>query len=403
MKRLLLTAAALLCCAGVARADELTLDGALRTAMAQNPSLQATLKDVGLSQADVAQAALAPNPELGATVRFPNQAGFDTNTDFSLTFNFLELSLRPLRQRLAGTQLEQARRRVAQAVVDLQATVRKDWYALAAAQQALTLQQTVVQAAQAALDLAQAQYKAGNISDLEWSRQQAAASQEQVDLGGFEQSVETARERLSADLGAPSDTALSAAAMPELPPQDPSEGEVEAAAVTSRGDLAAVRLQPQVAETQLSLARRAGGWGQIRAGVDGGQEVEGVTVIGPTLQWTLPLFNQNQGEVQKLELERQKGLLQASAAERQVRLEVRTAWQQMAAARRRVELYRKEVIPQRERVVAQGMLHYNNMLLSVYQLLADRQALSQAQQAALQASLDYWTARAELDRAEGVP
>ena len=91
-------------------AQPLTLDSAVAIALVNNPTLQATFEQVGVSQADLAQASRLENPELSALVRFPSE-GSGRNTELSLMLNVFELFVQPLRRQAAAAELEQTKPR----------------------------------------------------------------------------------------------------------------------------------------------------------------------------------------------------------------------------------------------------------------------------------------------------
>ena len=59
------------------------------------------------------------------------------------------------------------------------------------------------------------------------------------------------------------------------------------------------------------------------------------------------------------------------------------------------------VLPLRERIVEQSQLHYNGMLLGVFQLLEARQAEIQSGRSYVESLRDYWIARTDLECAVG--
>jgi len=69
--------------------DELTPERAVQVALINNPGLQATFEEVGISQADLAQAGLVENPELSGFVRFPSEGG-GRNTELSFVLNVFD-------------------------------------------------------------------------------------------------------------------------------------------------------------------------------------------------------------------------------------------------------------------------------------------------------------------------
>jgi len=71
----------------------------------------------------------------------------------------------------------------------------------------------------------------------------------------------------------------------------------------------------------------------------------------------------------------------------------------VAEARARVEYYRDVIIPRRQRIVELTKLEHNAMLVGVFQLLQAKQNEAQVRRDFIDAQLDYWAARNNLDRA----
>ncbi|MCI0546223.1 MAG: TolC family protein, partial [Candidatus Rokubacteria bacterium] len=115
-------------------AAPLGVDSAVRVALLNNPGLQATFEEIGISQADLAQAARIANPELSGFVRFPSE-GSGRNTEFSLIQNVFDIFIQPLRKKIAAAELEQTKLRVANDVLGLAAEVKEAYFTLQARQQ----------------------------------------------------------------------------------------------------------------------------------------------------------------------------------------------------------------------------------------------------------------------------
>ena len=84
-----------------------------------------------------------------------------------------------------------------------------------------------------------------------------------------------------------------------------------------------------------------------------------------------------------------------------IRAEVRTLRNRLVATRGVAEHYRTVLMPLRERIVNESQLRYNANLIGVFQLLLARREQIEAYRNYLEAVRDYWTARAELERAAG--
>jgi hypothetical protein len=61
----------------------LTAESAVQIALFNNRSLQATIEEIGLSQADLIEAATIPNPKIDLSIRFPDKPPSGTYIDYS--------------------------------------------------------------------------------------------------------------------------------------------------------------------------------------------------------------------------------------------------------------------------------------------------------------------------------
>src|SRR5258708_386253 len=100
----------------------LTQTAAIDIALLNNPRLQETYEELGVSQADMVQAGLLRNPSIGAHVAFPVRGNGD-EVSFSLVQDFLDVFTLPLRKRIATEQLTVEVLRVAQKALETVADV----------------------------------------------------------------------------------------------------------------------------------------------------------------------------------------------------------------------------------------------------------------------------------------
>ncbi|MEO2088045.1 MAG: TolC family protein, partial [Gemmataceae bacterium] len=85
----------------------------------------------------------------------------------------------------------------------------------------------------------------------------------------------------------------------------------------------------------------------------------------------------------------------------EIRSEVRLAFSRMALARKKVEFYKRAVLPVQQTVTDQTQVRYNGMILGVFQLLQAKQEQIDAGRDFIQSLAEYWMARAELEKAIG--
>ena len=133
----------------------LSANDAAQVALLNNPDLQATFEEIGISQADLVQAGLRlKNPTFTGSWRFPDVAPGMTDAEYSLAQDFLSLILMPLKTKVAKLNLEATQDRVTHEVLHLISEVKMEFYTYQAEVQ---LEQRLIligKADQAAADLA---------------------------------------------------------------------------------------------------------------------------------------------------------------------------------------------------------------------------------------------------------
>jgi cobalt-zinc-cadmium efflux system outer membrane protein len=381
--------------------EPLTPEAAVQVALLNNASLQGTFEELGIAQADLVQAGLLKNPVFAGHVRFPDKSGESTNTEFSISQDFLDILFRPMRKKLAAAQFEQARLRVSDEVLRFSAEVRSVYYTLQGAEHAHRMLTTMLQAAQAAAEFSERQHAAGNINDLDVAREQAGYQQAKLDVARIKAEVLAQRERLNRLMGLQEKPSWELSEkLPELPPAAPPWEDLEATALSQRLDLAAARQEIKVLEHALALARR-GVIPEVNVGFDTEREPDGTRLTGPSFEVPVPVFDQRQAGIARAEAQLRQARRRVSSLETQVRSEVRSAQDRLLVARELIERYRDTLIPLRETIVAESQKHYNFMLIGVFQLLDAKREEVNAYREYIEAFRDYWNAHAELERAAG--
>jgi cobalt-zinc-cadmium efflux system outer membrane protein len=384
-------------------ASGLTRVRAVEIALVNNPDLGAMYEELGISQADMVQAGLLRNPSLGADIGFPRTAGALSELRFSLVQDFLDLFVLPTRKEIARDQFEADTLRVAHRALQVAAEAEQSFVAAQASGQLLEFRRTVVDTALAASALSEKQLAAGNISALERATEQAALQQARLDLAREEVAGLEARERLNRLLGLWGETTTwkMAEELPPLPDREPPIADVETFAIRQRLDVASARTQAALLHKATGLARTWRAIGRLDIGVDFHRDPNGPRVIGPNLVIELPIFDQRQALIARLEAQERQQQRRLAALTVDARSEVRLADARLRAARQTALLYRDNLLPMRRTILDESQLHYNGMFIGLYQLLAAKQGEVEARRGYVEAIRDYWSARAELRRAVG--
>ncbi|HVU18354.1 MAG TPA: TolC family protein [Candidatus Didemnitutus sp.] len=383
--------------------QELTPERAVEIAFINNRELRATFEDLGISQAELIAASRLTNPSFGAGVRWPSDRPRGPNVELSVAADLLDGILLPVRKKIAKEHLGQTVERVAHRALLLAGEVKAVAYTVQARQQLLTRLSAIVEVNDAAADLAQRQYDAGNINRLELANQQAMAQESHLEHMRTEAMLRTDREKLNRLLGLSSgQTGWKISPLPGLPETDALPADLEDLAVAQRLDVAAMKSQVTLAEQALSLKRKTRLLpASVNLGIDTERDPDGARVTGPSLELALPIFDQGQAELARLGAELRRATAGYEGLLSDVRSQTREALETLLAARASADYYVKTLLPQRRLLLRETLLHYNAMQKSSYELLAAKERQIAIERESIEALRDYWIARTSLEMAVG--
>ena len=180
-------------------------------------------------------------------------------------------------------------------------------------------------------------------------------------------------------------------ALPSLPEKELPLENLEAIAVSRRLDLAAARGDVLAVASALKLKKNFRYIPGATVGVEAEHELDHSWLIGPTLSLEVPLFDQGQGQIAKLGAEYRRAQRHFEALAVNIRSEVREARDALIAARDAAEYHAKVLLPQRQRILRETLLHYNAMQKSNLELLAAKEREQLGEREAIEALRDYWT------------
>jgi len=377
-------------------AKPLTVDAAVQIALLNNPGLQATLEELGIAQADLVQAGLLSNPKLKALVL---SGGGNVKTELGVEQDFLGLFLRPIQIKLGEAHYQVVKLHVGYEVFSLISEVRSAYFTLQGDKQLLALHRAVLEATEAATELASRQYNAGNINMLDLSRHQAISNQANLTLMQNEIKVKIEQDALKWKLGLISDKELKInGVLPQFSENDPPLTKLHSNASENRMDLLALKAEIRGLEEALPWAR----YSQIAEGEIGvEQEREQKQLTGPGLKVAVPIFDQGQAAMVRKSTELRQKQKQLEALIQEIHTEVGILYKEMVVNRKTVEYFQKTIIPAHQQIVQSAQKHYNYMLQGVYTLLESKQDEINANRDCIEALKTYWITRSRLDFAIG--
>ena len=140
---------------------------------------------------------------------------------------------------------------------------------------------------------------------------------------------------------------------------------------------------------------------ELELSVSAEREPEGEWLIGPAIEFPLPLFDQGQARVSGAAMALRQAQDQLAAEEAHIRAKVRLAADSLSMARQRAAHLQRTVLPLKERIVRLTLAEYNFMLEGPFHLLESQQEQNETYKSYVEALTDYWVARARLQAAVG--
>lgn len=380
-------------------AKPLTVDDVVKLALAQNRELRASMYDLGVARGQAVQAGLLPNPEIEISLRKQEDPFQNLQADIGVEYNLSALILVPLRKGVADAELEATRVRVARDVLETAFQARIAFYDVQARQTILDLRKRALDAFQASYGAAEELHKVGNLPDVDLATQKAAVEGSRIEVAEAENALLDARERLNVALGLSGSQTSWTIAGPLAPPEEMaiSAENNEKKAIAASLELLEMGQRMEAVAKRVGLHRTEGVLPHLSGGFHG--EQDGTSwELGGHVTVALPIFDRAQGKI--LSAKSELGALQERyvATAVSVRSNMRMVQNRVESAGKRAKHYQQALIPAREKALAETLLQYNAMHVSVFQVLDVQRRVTEAGIAYTETLLDYWKARASFDQ-----
>lgn len=419
----------------------LTVDGAVQIALLNNPEFQSLVAEIGASRTDVAQSQLFSNPTLSFGLQFPEGGGL---SDLSVGFaaQIADLWQIPVRKRLAEAELERVIHGVGQRAVELAAETRARCYRVLALEQALSYIQENQQLVQRSIALSESQFRAGEVSEFDVNLARSSSIDVQEELIGTQGQLSQARVELAQTLGLIDrieDMKL-ADALPTPTSQLPAADALLDRALDDRFDVrmawhhvqrseAALQLECRrfLPDVQLGFAFERGEQRALpgrkiladtaRASIAAGQltapaiqsrgerNIEKSQIIdaklGPTVALTLPIFDQNQAQVEKARIRVMQARKGYQARAESAAAEVLRGVAALRSAAEMLDFLRSQGLSQAQATVDGAERRYQAGEESLLSLIEAQDSLVKRRRSTVNAVRDYALALAELERSVG--
>jgi len=381
----------------------ISAETAVQVALLNNRGLQAAYADLGLSAADVWEAALGPVPSIGLSVS--GLAGDVTRTlEATLLASILEAATAKPRTGVAELRFQQAQLAAAGETIALAVETRRAWIEAVAAFEAVGLIALTQNTADAASELARELGRTGAMNAADQAREHAFNAEIAVELADARLEAELAKERLARLMGVSLGQIKFYVpnALPGLPGRPRSRTDIERLALQHRVDIAAGRLELQAiaAEYGLTGKTRAVSDVALRAGLEA-ERTDGETEARPILdvEFEIPLYDTGKLISKRGSLAYLKAANLLADTAVGARAEARAAHLQVTGKHGVARHWRDVVLPLRRTIDAEALKSYSGMITSTFELIEDARDGLEAQLGAAEAKRDYWLAETDVTAA----
>ena len=393
--------------------DRVTIEQAMQEALENNLNLLAERYTLSIADAQIVTARLRPNPVLslggdhldllGTGFNDGNRAG-PSEASARVDFVFERGGKRQYRIAVA----EQGRAIAQLQLLDTIRTLRLDTQNACVdvliAKANVTLAQENRQALNDIVKVNTARVQAGDLAAVELERVRIAALQFENDVNKSESTLLQARIKLQTLLGR-STPLESFDVVGELrrDAQSASIEDVLQQALTFRPDYQALVLNQarSVADLRLQIAQ---GKVDYTIGTEYRRQ-QGVNGIGDSLGFfvsvPLPVFNRNQGEIERAQREQEQIATRLRALEATIRTEVRTAYQQYATARRVLQRIETSMLAPAAHVRQTVEYSYRHGQSRLVDFLDAQRTFNETRQSHNEAQADYARSLYLLDAVSG--
>lgn len=376
-------------------AAPLALGDAEKLSVGHNPMMKVKLIQVGIAEADYAQAGRMENPG------FSYEKFSGDNSTTSLLFDIGGVILMPLRRQLEARNLQVARYQAAADVLDHIATARKAWITAVAEKQQTSLVTRALESAETGNNLTRQMSALGHSNVIEAADSEIFLSEMRASLSKQRLAEAGAKESLIRQLGLWGRQAR-ALELPDrllaLPAEPISIASIEREAIENRLDVRMANMNIEAMAKNLSLTRLNPFFSAIELGAVV-EKADGETESGFELEFRIPIFDAGGIQTQKARFIYEQAMAQAEVTAISAASSARQALDNYQRSLEIARHYRDIVLPLRERISKEQLLMYNGMLISVFDLLDDLRSAMQLEAVYIDAVRDFWLADANLQLA----
>ena len=390
---------------------QINITQAVQEAIDHNLNLLAERSNLSIADARIVTAKLRPNPVVSAGLDYidmlrafsrDNQGG-PTEYNLRTDFTFERGGKRDLRIEVARDAREVAQLQLLNATRTLVLDVQVAFVDVQQAKDNLALARENLQVFQSIVEVNSMRVRAGDLAKVELVRTQVAALQFQNAVRLADAKLKTTSVKLQGLMGRTTPSpAFDVAGEMRRDTEPVVLEEVRAQALELRPDLLALRRDQARSQAEIR-SQMALGKVDFTLGAEYHREFHNgnANALGVFFQAPLPVWNRNQGEIERARQEQQQILARIRAAESDLENEVRNAWTQYATSRSLLESIEHDLLDQAREVRSTMEYSYRRGEASLVEFLDAQRAFNDARQSANDARADFARSLYTIDAISG--
>lgn len=387
-------------------ANGLSRNEAVKTALMNNPSLQADFAKLGIAKADLIQAGLYTNPTTNNVFRFPTAdhgpGTAQTNIESITTGKLSDLWQVPLRKKIYEDELEIITLRILTAILDIVEQTKSAYDACVRADLQLENEKILLEFTKELHAEIYYRQGFGYSSDLDKYTVDAQVAAAQVAMAVREKDRKNAYLHLTQLLGI-----------------TPSSKEIiltdtifDAVMVTSLCDLEsyALEFRPEMLIAHYKIRRfedtirfeKSRIWKDVNIGIGYKQDFDKpFRGWGPAINFEIPLFDTNYAQIAKAEFEFERAKKKLRYRKIKIQEELRSAFNVVNKEKKEIAYYNTFIIPYYEKAVDYTYMYANTMQLNMLTAIESQITLYKAEQKLIDKYYNLHIACNKLERAYG--
>lgn len=378
---------------------ELSLSDSLDLAIKANPDISVAIREREAMEGRKVQAGTRPNPYVSTSIQDTRSATrqifLQLNQEFELG------DKRTARMEAADAFYTKADAELETKKAEIHANVVLAFYEVLVSQERVTLANSSMEVAASALDAAAKRVKAGKSSPVEQTKSNIAAASANIELVQAKTLLSNSRKRLSALWGVNTPNFERATgdvtSIPNIKSMNDLQGLVDAAPSVK---LAKQEINAREAMTNIERSKAVPNI-TLSAGVLNNQELGGLNQALLGLSIPIPVFDQNQGNVQEAVSRKSKAEDELIALRIRIQANLLTQYERLSAAKQASMALQNDILPNAQSAFDAANRGFSLGKFNFLDVLDAQRTLYQVKTQYINALLEAHQSVAEIERTVG--